>query len=122
MEQIKSFQTISTVVGHHTNCSVIFITQNLFHNLSIYRTISLNTDYFVIMKNKRDLKQIRTFGQQLCPDKPTWVIDSYYKAIEQPYSYLLIDCHMKTPSILQLRSNIFPHEQKDQPYTIYPKT
>jgi len=40
------FEQIFTNISHHQNCSVIFITQNLFFNNKVYRTMSLNAHYF----------------------------------------------------------------------------
>src|SRR6267154_943105 len=39
-----------TRVSHHTNTSVIYITQNLFHADKETRTITLNAQYLVLLK------------------------------------------------------------------------
>ena len=51
--------------SHHMNMSVIFITQNLFHQNKQNRTLQLNTHYYVIFKNFRDRGQISCLGRQL---------------------------------------------------------
>lgn len=43
---VGDFEQIFTNISHHQNCSVIFITQNLFFNNKAYRTMSLNAHYF----------------------------------------------------------------------------
>ena len=43
-----------TRLSHHTNTSVIFITQNIFGGGKETRTITLNAQYMVLFKNVRD--------------------------------------------------------------------
>ena len=53
--------------GRHLNFSVIFLSQNLFHQGKYSRDISLNTDYMALLKNTRDLNQIKILAQQMYP-------------------------------------------------------
>jgi predicted ATPase len=110
------FEQIFTNISHHQNCSVIFITQNLFFNSKIYRTMSLNAHYFFLMKNERDKQQIGILAKQFCPGNTTYVIQSFNEATKNPYSYLMIDFSQESPACLKLRSHIFPHQF---PYRIY---
>ena len=110
------FEQIFTNVSHHHNCSVIFITQNLFYKDRSYRTMSLNAHYFFLMKNERDKQQIKTLASQFCPGNSTYVIQAFNEATKAPFSYLMIDFTQDSPACLKLRSNIFPHQF---PYTIY---
>lgn len=115
-EITNDFEQIFTNLSHHHNTSVIFITQNLFYNDKSYRTMSLNADYFFIMKNARDKQQIGILAKQFCPGNSTYVIQSFTDATKSAYSYLLIDFTQDCPDQLRLRSKIFPHEF---PYTVY---
>lgn len=112
----SDFEQIFTNLSHHQNCSIIFLTQNLFYKDKTYRTMSLNTHYFIIMKNARDKQQISVLAKQFCPGNSTYVIKAYEDATKYPYSYLVLDFTPDSPSSLRLRSRIFPHEF---PYTIY---
>jgi len=112
----SDFAQIFTNLSHHQNCSVIYITQNLFHKDSNYRTMSLNTHYLFLMKNGRDKQQIQMLARQICPGNSTYVVDSFIQATKYPFSYLLLDFRPHSSEILKLRSNIFPHQF---PYTIY---
>lgn len=112
----NDFEQLFTNLSHHQNCSVIFLTQNLFYRDKTYRTMSLNSHYFVIMKNPRDKQQISILAKQFCPGNSTYVINSYMDATKYSYSYLLLDFMPDSPSSLRLRSKIFPHEF---PYTVY---
>lgn len=125
MSELKpGFEKIFTVLGHHTNCSLIYISQNIFFNNKTFRNISLNFGYIVKMRNKRDLSQIRYLAQQLCPGNTNFIIKAYYDATFRPYSYLFVDCSANTPIELCLRARIFPFERIDPnsdqtPYTVY---
>lgn len=112
----NNFEQVFTNLSHHQNTSVIFITQNLFYNDKSYRTMSLNADYFIIMKNARDKLQISNLAKQFCPGNSTYVIQAFSDATRRPFSYLLIDFTQKSTDNLRLRSNIFPNES---PYTVY---
>ena len=54
--------------SHHNNLSVIFITQNIFHQGKGQRDISLNAQYIVIFRNLRDRAQIRHLARQVYPE------------------------------------------------------
>jgi len=111
-----NFEQVFTNVSHHQNCSVIFITQNLFFNNKAYRTMSLNAHYFFLMKNERDKQQISILAKQFCPGNTTYVIQAFNEATKTPYSYLMLDFTQESPACLKLRSHIFPDEF---PYTVY---
>ena len=104
------FERIFCNLSHHENASVILMTQNLFYNDKIYRTISLNAHYFVLMKNDRDKQQISILAKQICPGNSRYIITAYEDATKRPYSYLITDFRANTPPSIKLRSNIFPTE------------
>jgi hypothetical protein len=112
----QDFEQVFTNLSHHQNCSVIFLTQNMFYKDKAFRTMSLNAHYFVIMKNARDKQQINCLAKQFCPGNSTYVISSFINATRYPYSYILLDFTPDSPSSLRLRSKLFPHEF---PYTVY---
>lgn len=112
----NDFEQIFTNLSHHNNCSIIFLTQNLFYKEKAFRTMSLNCHYFFLMKNDRDKQQLAILAKQFCPTNTMYVIKSYEDATKNPYDYLLIDFSPSSPSTLRLRTNIFPIQF---PYTIY---
>ena len=93
--------------SHHLNFTTFFVVQNLFADG--IRCISLNTHYFLLLKQLRDQLQIKTLGRKIFPGQTQYFMDAYKKATEQKYSYLLIDLspHSKFPKY-KLRSNILP--------------
>ena len=104
------FERIFCNLSHHENASVIFMTQNMFYNDKIYRTCSLNTHYFVLMKSERDKQQISILAKQICPGNSRYIVSAYEDATKKPYSFIICDFRSNTPPTIKIRSNIFPHE------------
>ena len=96
-----------TQAAHHKPCFVIFITQNLYPPGREARTRSLNTHYYVLMKNPRDKAQIRVLAQQMMPGKTQEFADLYSKVTQAPHSYLFIDLTQECPEELRFRSHLF---------------
>lgn len=97
--------------SHHKNLSVIFITQNLFHQGHGQRDISLNANYIVVFKNPRDRAQIQHLARQVCPENPRFLQEVYFDATAVPHGYLLLDLKQSTPDNCRFRACIFPDDQ-----------
>lgn len=95
--------------SHHLGFSVILIVQNLFAKGKEMRNISLNSQIIVLMKNRRDLNQIRSLGSQLFPSKLKRFLAVYEDATKRPYGYLLIDTTQQTLEEFRLRTNVIPN-------------
>lgn len=93
---------------HHGNTSVLFLTQNLFHQGKGQRDISLNAHYIVCFKNPRDKAQIRHLALQVSPEKPMFLQEAFADATSEPYGYLLLDLKQDTPDEYRYRTSIFP--------------
>ena len=102
---------IFTKGSHHLNCSVIYISQNLFNKGKENRNICLNTHYLVLFKNPRDSAQILHLGRQIFPDAIKYFKESFADATFLPYGYLLIDLRTTTPEDLRLRTDIFSDDK-----------
>ena len=96
--------------SHHRNCSVIFITQNLFDKNKEMRTINLNAHYMVLFKSPRDVSQIQHLAKQMYPRESDYMREAFADATSTPFSYLLVDLKPNTPEEMRLRTNIFPGE------------
>lgn len=114
----KDTAKIFTVTARHSNVSIILITQNLFVKQPYYRDVSLQATYFVLLKNPRDQSAIKYLAQQIAPSNTTFILDTYKHALQEPFSYLLIDLHQQTNDIIRFRTNIFPHELPIKVYVI----
>ena len=103
-----------TRAAHHKPCFIIFIMQNLFPPGKEARTRSLNTHYYVILKNPRDKSQIEFLARQVLPRQPKTLVDIFEAATEKPHSYLFLDLTQECPEGYRFRSNLF-----DKPMLIY---
>lgn len=112
----KDFEQLFCNISHHLNCSIIFITQNLFYQNNSYRTMSLNTHYMVLMRNPRDTQQISILAKQIRPNNSKFIISSYLDATKKYYSYIILDFSAESPDAIRFRNNIFPHESPLQVY------
>ena len=92
--------------GRHRNLSVIFLTQNLFHQGKHSREISLNSDYLVLFKNPRGASIVTNLARQMFDSE--FIKSAYKEATSQkPFSYLFVDLRQDTKDILRFRSDIF---------------
>lgn len=108
MEMIDSTNSkIFTKIAHHENCNIIFLTQSLFVDNKHYRVMSRNSTYIIVMKNPRNVAQIKNLSAQMGVSD-SLLVDAYREATKEPYSYLFIDFHPTTPDHIRIRSNILP--------------
>lgn len=105
-----------TKCSHHNNLSVIFITQNIFHQGKGQRDISLNSQYIVVFRNLRDRSQIQHLSRQVCTENPRVLQEAYYDATSRPYGYLLLDLKQDTPDNIRFRTSIFPDDEFEYVY------
>jgi len=104
------FERVFLNMSHHENASVVLMSQNMFYKDKVYRTMSLNTHYIILMKNDRDKQQVSILAKQVCPSNSDFVVSSYSKATRHPWSYLVCDFRSDSPPTIRFRSKIFPHE------------
>lgn len=104
--------------SHHTNTSVIYITQNIFNQNKENRNIALNTQYLVLFKNVRDKSQIMHIARQMYPTGSKHMIEAYTDATNEPYSYLFIDLKPNVDDKHRLKACIFPDDIYNYVYVI----
>ena len=93
--------------GRHKNISVIFLSQNLFHQGKYSRSITLNSDYITLFKAVRDKMQIKNIGKQMYPENSRFFIWAYEEATTPLYGHLLLDFKADTEERYRLRMDIF---------------
>jgi len=106
----KDVCDLFTKGSHHRNISVLFLTQNLFHQGTNFRDISLNTKYLVLLKNVRYTNQFLYLARQAYPEDSHSLYDAYRDATRQPHGYLILDFAQDTDDKLRFRTNVFPDE------------
>lgn len=98
--------------SHHLKISVVLLVHNIFYGGNkFFRTISLNSQIIILMKNPRDKRQISTLSSQLFPENAGFLREAYIDATKEPFSYLLIDITQQCHEKLRVRANIFPDEK-----------
>ena len=112
----KDFNNLFTKIARHRGVTVIFLTQNLFHQGGQHRTRNLNVHYLVLFKNPRDVTVIDFIARQAFHANKKFLIDSYHDATDnKPYGYLFLDFTQSCPEELRVRTDIF----NDEGPTIY---
>jgi hypothetical protein len=110
LDKNENFSKLFTKLSHHLNISVVLIVQNFFHQSKHMRTISLNSQYIVLMKNLRDQNQIDLLGRQLFGQKWKSFRNIFDDATQRPYGYLLIDLKPDTPEKFRLKTRLTEEE------------
>ena len=96
---------------HHSNTSCITLMQNALHQSKYSRTISLNTNYLILMKTFRDVQQVHFLSRQMFPGKSQRLVEAFTDATERPRGYLVINnLTMNPDEDLRLATNILPNE------------
>jgi hypothetical protein len=117
----KKLTNLFTKGSHHNDISVIFISQNIFHQGSQMRTISLNCHYMLLMKNPRDKAQIMSLAAQIYPNKSKFLIEAFNDATKSQFGYIKVDMKQDTPDNLRIQTRITPEEAPpDCKYSISP--
>ena len=91
--------------GRHEDINVIFLAQNTFHQGGHFREISLNTDYFIILKNVCDGSTINYLASQM--NARDFLPRAYKHATQDAYSHLLLDMRSETDEWLRVRGKVF---------------
>ena len=110
-------QNLFTKYSHHRNISVIYINQNMYASGPCSRNLSLNTQYFIVLCNPRDIGQIEVLARQTGLGK--LLKDSYRDCVmTKRYGYQVISLHPAdirdaddSPRLkARIHTNIFPGE------------
>ena len=104
----KDMVKFVTVNCSHNGITMIVLLHNIFQ--PGLRTLSINTHYVVLFKNKRDSLQVEMFGRRVMKDRLKYFFDCYRKATQNPYGYLFVDLHPRSDDMYVLRTRIFSDE------------
>ena len=96
-----------TQIIHHRNVCIFLLIQNVFKQGRSMRDIALNSQYYVMFRNVRDVGQISVLARQMGIPHLT---DAYRSATEEPYQPIVVDLKSDSPEYLRVRSHVFPHE------------
>jgi hypothetical protein len=101
--EVYSKQVCTFTKGcHHRNISVLVITQNLYHQGTFCRDISLNTKYHELLKYTSTLvQQFTHLARQVYPENSNSLYESYLDATEKAHGYLVLDFAQDTDDKLR---------------------
>ena len=103
----SDFNNLFTKIARHREVTVIFITQNLFHQGGNHRTRNLNVHYLIVFKNPRDQTIIDFLARQAFTNNSKYLIDSFIDATKDPHGYLFLDFTQQCPDEIRIRTDIF---------------
>ena len=114
-EQVREFYTRK---AHHFHVCCAYLVQNLFSKNKHHRDISLNVDYIVVFRNRRDISQIKRLGQGLFGTGGGAHLERGYNDLtyNKPHSYVFIDVHQETPEEYKIRSSVIPESGVTRAY------
>lgn len=72
-----------------------------------FKSISVNTHYCILLRNPRDVSQIKTLARQTGLKQS--LIDAYTDAVSTAFGYIVIGLS-PSPDKYILKSHIFPNE------------
>ena len=111
MQQInRDVLDLFTVLSHAYHITVLLMSQNIFPDNKLFRSISINATYIVVFKNPRDSSQIQHFASQFSPGDTRWLIESFRECTKGAFTYLMFDFHQKTEQKVRVLSRFLPHE------------
>ena len=111
-KQQLTYSSFITDISRKINCSIIWISQTLYHTklelLRIYKTCSTG---FILFNFPGDLRSVSRLAGQVCPTNTKGFMKAYQDAVSMPRGYLY--CQLRTPGQnvnagLQLRNYISP--------------
>ena len=103
----KDLSALFTKGSHHMNISVIFITQNFYHQASQMRTLHVNSHYIIMMNSPRGKSSLRHLSTDLFTNK-NFLIEAYDDATKDSFSYIRIDLTQQTPNKYRVTSKLTP--------------
>lgn len=92
---------------HHQMISSLLLTQNIFNAGKYSRNISLNSTFYILFRNLRDMQQTNKFFQQMCGSNSKAIQAVYKDATQKPHSFLFVDFSQAGHNLMRLRSDIF---------------
>lgn len=92
---------------HHENVSIIFISQNLFHEGRERRNFTKNATYLCIFNSPLDQTIAYNMGRKLMPKNLKAFVNLFTHAVGRPYGYLFIDGHQESPRNAMFRTQMF---------------
>lgn len=99
---VAALSKLFTKGSHHRRVTIVFIQQNAFEKA--LRTVSLQAQYYVLMKNPREEDQVGRLAP--AKHKRRFVLESFEDATESEFSHMLLDMRQSTPNELRYLTQV----------------
>lgn len=87
--------------SHHKQVSLFYLTQNLFPNCKLFRTMSNNAHYYVIFHNQRNFRQVHTLARQIYVGSDLHrIINAYKRASKRHRGFIVLSFAPELPDEL----------------------
>lgn len=97
----KSVAEMFILGSHHKKVSLFYITQNLFPNCNLFRTMSSNTHYYVLFHNQRNFRQVHTLARQIyVGDDLKRIFNAYKRASKRQRGFIVLSFSPELPEEL----------------------
>ena len=94
----KSVAEMFILGSHHKKVSLFYITQNLFPNCNLFRTMSSNTHYYVLFHNQRNFRQVHTLARQIyVGDDLKRILNAYKRASKRQRGFIVLSFPPELP-------------------------
>ena len=116
-------EKLTVHIVHHRKVNLIYLAQNLFYKGKHSRSQSLNFHYFILLKSRRDVRQVVNIGSQMFPGRVKEFRSVYEDCMENPLTtyappHLFVNVHPRGLKDYQLQSNLFPLSD-ESPRVVY---
>ena len=94
----KSVAEMFILGSHHKHVSLFYITQNLFPNCNLFRTMSNNAHYYVLFHNQRNFRQVHTLARQIyVGDDLKRILNAYKRASKRQRGFIVLSFPPELP-------------------------
>jgi hypothetical protein len=117
-DMLKACVPLFIKFSHHRNCSLFFVTQNLFVDNKDFRTLTMNCNVYFLFPAPRLMAQYDLFLTKLLGRRDAQRIrqEIFKPLLSQAHGYLVVDCQQGQNYCL--RSNIIPSDRKEVVYAL----
>ena len=113
-----SYQILNyfTIFSNHMDLLTVFLTQNVFLQSEIYRTVSQNSNYIILFKNHRNTMQVNMLVTQIYGNKEEAkpFLDVYRRIMNNGlrFNYIIITLHLMA-RLATLHTQVIPTDLLD---------
>ena len=116
--QDKNVLDLFTKYSHHRNITVIYLCQDMFPREKYAKTINRQAHYIVAFKSPRDQLGFKNLVLQAFPNHWKEVMDTFTKATQRPFGYIMLDLHPATDDRMRVFTNLLQKEGITKGYRI----